>query len=586
MNKILKFLFDFFASLKLAVIVLLSLAVVLIVGSIFESKFGTEVAQFLIYKTTWFSLLLVFLGINVACAALSRYPWQKKHIGFVTVHCGIIILLLGSLTTQKLGIDGSMPVNEGSQESNILLNEKTLQVKNLTTNETKIVPLPFGPFPKTGKNIFHLELDKETSLEINRYYPHAYVKERITETKEGPSAIQFQIFNDQMNMSEWIVPQNKDSLNLGPAKVESTILKTEKEIKDFLGRPGHLRDSYFLGKLTLTLFHPHPDPREREIIWALKLEQKHLRRWIKIENTPFEINISRFLPHAIVEAGVLTNKSKNPVNPALEFQIRGGEGIEKHTVFSNFPDFPTIHGKKESGNHVKAHYEFEQDKNAKLILALAESKKIYYKVLSSSGNTTQKGVLIPQKTYPLGWMNLKLKISQFLPHSEKTRYFEQVEVAPNESGPPSAVEVHVTHNTQTKKAWLGLGDDLKLENFQISYLPKTIPLPFAIELNKFELGFDPGTENPASFKSYVTIKDPSNNLHDKKEIYMNNPLNHKGFTFYQASYQMGSMFPTISIFSVNDDPGRFLKYLGTLCIVIGIILMFYFKRILRRNDKI
>jgi hypothetical protein len=57
-------------------------------------------------------------------------------------------------------------------------------------------------------------------------------------------------------------------------------------------------------------------------------------------------------------------------------------------------------------------------------------------------------------------------------------------------------------------------------------------------------------------------------------------LKHNGFTFYQASFtsdeQTGE--PNASILSVNWDPGRWVKYLGSLLIVLGSIHMFYFRK--------
>ena len=65
----------------------------------------------------------------------------------------------------------------------------------------------------------------------------------------------------------------------------------------------------------------------------------------------------------------------------------------------------------------------------------------------------------------------------------------------------------------------------------------------------------------------------------KTTISMNEPLKYNGFTFYQSSFQQDEMGrPTMSILSVNHDPGRPWKYLGSLLIVLGIIHLFYFKR--------
>jgi cytochrome c biogenesis protein ResB len=60
---------------------------------------------------------------------------------------------------------------------------------------------------------------------------------------------------------------------------------------------------------------------------------------------------------------------------------------------------------------------------------------------------------------------------------------------------------------------------------------------------------------------------------------MNEPLKHGGYTLYQASFQQGPTGePIASILSVNYDPGRWIKYLGSLIICLGVIWLFYQKR--------
>ncbi len=62
---------------------------------------------------------------------------------------------------------------------------------------------------------------------------------------------------------------------------------------------------------------------------------------------------------------------------------------------------------------------------------------------------------------------------------------------------------------------------------------------------------------------------------------MNHPLKYDHLTFYQASY-----FETEkghgSVLSVNYDPGRWIKYLGSLLLVFGAIWHFAF---IKRKEK-
>jgi hypothetical protein len=58
---------------------------------------------------------------------------------------------------------------------------------------------------------------------------------------------------------------------------------------------------------------------------------------------------------------------------------------------------------------------------------------------------------------------------------------------------------------------------------------------------------------------------------------MNDPLSHNGLRFYQSSFREAGHGKEASIFNVAYDPGRPLKYTGSLMVCLGIATMFYMK---------
>src|SRR5690606_26425030 len=106
-------LFDFCASLKLAVILILACALALAWATFVESAYGTPAVQFGMYGSWWFGLLNLMLAINIFAAAAIRYPWKKHQTGFVITHIGLLVLLFGCLMQRRGGIDAQMPIFEG-----------------------------------------------------------------------------------------------------------------------------------------------------------------------------------------------------------------------------------------------------------------------------------------------------------------------------------------------------------------------------------------------------------------------------------------------------------------------------------------
>lgn len=107
-------IYEFAASLRLAVVLILSMAIVLGWATFVESEYGTRAVQFGIYGAWWFTLLGALLALNIFAAAAIRYPWKRYQTGFVITHVGLLTLLFGCLLSRRGGIDAQMPIVEGN----------------------------------------------------------------------------------------------------------------------------------------------------------------------------------------------------------------------------------------------------------------------------------------------------------------------------------------------------------------------------------------------------------------------------------------------------------------------------------------
>ncbi|HRO67479.1 MAG TPA: cytochrome c biogenesis protein ResB, partial [Pseudobdellovibrionaceae bacterium] len=132
---------------------------------------------------------------------------------------------------------------------------------------------------------------------------------------------------------------------------------------------------------------------------------------------------------------------------------------------------------------------------------------------------------------------------------------------------------------QGKSHWLLLNDTVRLftENtaYLVSYLNHRIDLGFPIKLDHFEMIPYEGTQRAKEYKSMVELPEIG-----QVEISMNEPAVYKGLTFYQASFQNDEMGrPVASVFSVNHDPGRWLKYIGSLVMSLGVVALFWLRKV-------
>lgn len=124
-------------------------------------------------------------------------------------------------------------------------------------------------------------------------------------------------------------------------------------------------------------------------------------------------------------------------------------------------------------------------------------------------------------------------------------------------------------------------------DFYLQYGSLPLELPFSIRLNDFIAEKYPGTEKSyASFMSKITVEESTPFDYD---IYMNHILDHKGYRFFQASFDPDEKG---TILSVNHDWwGTWITYIGYFLLYLSMIGIFFigktrFKELAKTLDKI
>ncbi|MGE3975074.1 MAG: cytochrome c biogenesis protein ResB, partial [Bdellovibrionales bacterium] len=226
--------------------------------------------------------------------------------------------------------------------------------------------------------------------------------------------------------------------------------------------------------------------------------------------------------------------------------------------------------------------EFTPSGQNEFVVKPAGARALEYFVYSKDNKRpVKKGKITIGETINTGWMNLQFRLLNYYPHAEMKNEFVELEKPTPVT--TSAVEVQF----QGKKQWMALNSILKFftdkEAFLVRYGNKMLDIGFNMTLKKFEIGRYQGTSRAASYKSFVEVEGLG-----EREIYMNEPLKHNGYTIYQASFQEDPQTgePNASILSVNYDPGRWWKYMGCLFIVLGSLLMFYWGGYFKKPAKV
>lgn len=110
-------------------------------------------------------------------------------------------------------------------------------------------------------------------------------------------------------------------------------------------------------------------------------------------------------------------------------------------------------------------------------------------------------------------------------------------------------------------------------NIILGFGPKVYTTPFALKLDDFVMETYPGSMSPSSYESHIQIIDDGKQTPYK--IYMNHVLNHKGYRFFQASFDPDRQG---TVLSVNHDFwGTLITYIGYAFLFLGLFVALFWK---------
>src|SRR5438876_4546466 len=628
--------FEFFPSLKLAVVLLAVIIVAAIAGTIYESSFDAKVARAYVYGSPWFNVWLVLLGANLACSALSRWPWCKHHLAFLITHLGIITLLIGSLIGRILGIEGTMTLFKGEPPTNrLLVDQRQLRVHDVD-GIVKGYPAEFLHHPPTPARPRDLGLlASGAHLSIVDYAPaiEGKLNPKPSSEGDGAPALHFTIATAMMNqhLDGWLLADDPQhgNFSMGLANIElklgtatsvaagvppaqptrlppqSEEVDLEESIFAFSKAPdeqiGHVRKGGSTGA-KVRLVAPVNGNKgyvvvsfgEKETIFDVG---ENLGRDVPIETTPFTLRIENYWPDFRIENGKPSSLSDQPNNPAVLVTIHG-KGVPVSAAETN----PHGSGKKltTTGGPPAMPARGEETPNH-LTLFIADDGAITYE-LASRKNGKSPGKIELNKPLPTGWADWQLVVDQTMPSAQA-----QMDFTPAKSGQTSAslsgaadlpdgVRLRVQQNGETIERWAPAGWQITIpirqrtdspwrtspDGIMVAYGWKTVSLPIGLELLNFEVKRNEGSDSPAGFKSTLRIVTADGDS-ATGACWMNNPFSYPGvwwrtwtgltYKISQASWNPENLGQ--STVQILRDPGWLLKWIGSLLVVIGVFMMFY-----------
>lgn len=524
--------FQYFSSVRFAIPALLLFAGAMIFGTLQESLHGAEYARRAVYQSWWFYLAQGLIAASVFLAMLSRLPFKPRLFGFYLVHIALLTIMAGSVVTKLYGIDGSIEVNSQEKRSTLRVDRDRLYLRQ--GEQVESFPLPDSA---RAENLNRLEkLGSGATLRLLRYIPFAE-ETSLWRPRLGGWASVWQLRNDRLIQKFQIGNEMAGALErsqeLGPLHVEVVDQALSNAIgsgnhQDFLLIDSVDGKSYSIPNLNHE-FHFQSGKEKGTLSQATN--QRVNITFIKMR---WGHQTFVFLPH-FSPYPVTDQMQSNPDARFKLFQLKG-RGNQSSVFLSPLPGHGVrmVYGKGEAWQE---------------------------KTLLDTGEEIE-----------LPWMGFKMRLLE--EHRDQLRVSSYEPRIPQREEEPSlkALRLEIESGNHLERYWVTNRGETDSHG-ALFYLGATeAALPFSLQLEHFKMEMVPGTESPATYESFVKVKDLESQATNEAHIYMNHPFKAAGYTFYQSSYLEDGKGEFHSILSVNRDPGRSLKYLGALLLLAGLVL--------------
>ncbi|MEQ1723121.1 MAG: cytochrome c biogenesis protein ResB, partial [Pseudobdellovibrio sp.] len=479
-------------------------------------------------------------------------------------------------------------------------------------------------FAKDESDLSVINDEISSLFKVIEYIPFAKVEKvyKKTNNSNDEVALSFLLKSNFFNVNEWLHTKNNPQMQLGPATLKivkvsnieviepktskKTINPAKKRMVNSVVEPKRMENAASDGAdETLEVINL----ANGQVVKKLSLNELQKK---STQLGPIKISLLKRFRSAVVSANKLEeNLDPNSNNPALELKIeKNGQNL-REILYGRYEQFslnkdgvfgykfiykasslaaneisnqPVAHqGAAVAGVDSAASEPIEQIQAPDM--SSMGSRVIEFKVnpqdpkrvkvsLYKNNEFVQSEILIEGQNFQTPWMGMKVFLGSIQVGAEETSEIVPINAEKRSQLPPSAIKFRTSDGTAQ---WLAEGEQKQVtsgdKKFVVYFGREFVDLPFDINLQKFTKYDYPGTTTAMSYESIVQIGKTG----ITKLISMNEPYKQSGFTIYQASYILNPGETPVSVFSVNKDPGRFIKYLGSLILAIGVIVYTFMK---------
>ena len=577
---------DFFCSVKLAVVIILVLVVSCIIGTVilqektfdeYVARYGYGLATFFritqlnnVFHSYWFSFLLILLCANLICCTIKRWRNTFLQTGFILTHMSLVLILIGGVVKFQLGVKGGVNVYEGKSVNYFLTQKidrkgKLDYVKKdlpfsialddfiLEKNEPKFQLVSYVK-SKDRQKVLEMKIGKKQrvpgsdyKVTIKDYVPDAELKQEPVNASDKPDnpAIFVKFFGSEKVAAEgWLLAYDRNSYEdkKQGIRIEYIWLSSQQDLDKALNYVETAKAQLSVSMSGQTQDYP-----------------LDLNKVFKFEGTDFTV---KMLQYVLNYGDRRPLGEQPPDNPAVQVEINGPEGVETRWVFEKFPDWDKMHPAKYKNvkitcSGIAGTY---MTKNTVRIYQTPEGKQVLVYIKDKQIAETVPWEL--EKKYTIPDTGSQVMVASYFPSFD---FKKEVIKKSDEVGMP-AILAEVEGPNGKVEDWI-----FSSNQYATWYTD-----------NNFALVYESTGESVKHFTSKLRIEENGQTVAEKT-IRVNDPLEYKGYVIYQSSYDPEA--GTFSGLQIVKDPGIPVAYSGFGALCFGVVFIFYIKPFLRKKLK-
>ncbi|KAF0245100.1 MAG: hypothetical protein FD180_1943 [Planctomycetota bacterium] len=580
--------FDFFASVKLGVCVMLTCALLFALSTVVWHE-PEVIVKHVAWVKTAFEVILVFLTLNLFAVTLSRYPWNRFKIGMLTTHAGLIVTFTGAFITTVRGRDGTFTLAEGEQTDRYFTGKDLLSIKSIPPSghggavPYKEIQLPLVGWTRGTDRDIKLELMDGSVVRIDRYYTKFRMEKAWREAKPGHASVnpipvaRVSVARGGHAEKGWVYDE---SLMQGPDapppfRFASFIVAYHREMDEAAAKNLMLaRPEPRCG--TLVVRTPAGGPKRIDV-------KDYLGKPSELPGG-YTLELQQYMPDMVVGPdNKATSRSDRPIHPAIRIRVTGPGGFDASEVLVHLEQTPPQAPHINLDDRFQFSYEFDERFTAVSIFRTGEATAAV--LVSPPGADGRRTDVRLNQAVPLD-DELAIAVAGLF-----DRPVEEEIACDDAPGRSPAIHVIWSGGGNQTEAWIPFNSTREMSlnetTFYFNYTQTQAALPFVLGLSDFRVRNYEGSDKPASLESLVRVREEGKPEYGRL-IRMNAPLevpdkSWGSWKVVQHSYYRESQ--ASSTFNVSYDPGRPVVYTGFIAVCAGIFFMFWIKPLVRKYTE-